>query len=204
MEIFVFQLKKPFCSSISQYLESQSSARLRLCLKEQLAKSRESPERLNDLPKVSQLISDQFEIGPELPTFVLFSRLLLIHVFTGLSMSTFSSDTFTPQFKESFYSPWLCRVSKSNVISITLVPIAFLTGLSTCTFRTDPFHSPVGSWGSLVPSRNVLQALGLSLTVALICCFAPKLYERHVWQNPRVYSRHKYLKIFSLGQHLKM
>lgn len=58
MEIFVFQLKKPFLSYISQCLESQSSARLRLYLTEQLAKPRESPERLNDLPKVSQLLSD--------------------------------------------------------------------------------------------------------------------------------------------------
>lgn len=105
MKSFVFQLKKPFRSSISQYLESQSSARLRLHLTEQLAKPRESPERLNDLPKVSQLISDQFEIGPELLTFALLSHLLLIRVLTGLSMSTFSSDTFTPLFKESLYSP---------------------------------------------------------------------------------------------------
>lgn len=102
---FCFPTEKAFCSSISQYLESQSSARLRLYLTEQLAKPRESLERLNDLPKVSQLISDQFEIGPELLTIALLSHLLLNHVLTGLSMSTFSSDTFTPLFKESFYSP---------------------------------------------------------------------------------------------------
>ena len=55
-------------SFISQYLESQSSARLGISVTEQLAKARENPERLNDLPEVSQLNSNPLETEPGLLT----------------------------------------------------------------------------------------------------------------------------------------
>ena len=55
-------------SFISQYLESQSSARLGIYVTEQLAKARENPERLNDLPEVSQLNSNPLETEPGLLT----------------------------------------------------------------------------------------------------------------------------------------